>query len=139
MTIVKLSPEQLMELINAEKQIKQPQLLKRIQSIKLRDKGFSNLEIGEFLIVSDQTVSNWNQVYLKQGLEALLQWDYKGKVSILTLKQQQELREYNAIQPFEKAAEAKMYIEEQYGHVFHLHWVQKLLKKNFNLHTKKQD
>jgi transposase len=139
MTIVKLSPEQLMELINAEKQIKQPQLLKRIQSIKLRDKGFSNLEIGEFLIVSDQTVSNWNQLYLKQGLEALLQWDYKGKVSILTLKQLQELRDYNAIQPFEKAAEAKMHIEEQYGHVFHLHWVQKLLKKNFNLHTKKQD
>jgi transposase len=139
MTIVKLSPEQLKELINAEKQIKQPQLLKRIQSIKLRDKGFSNLEIGEFLIVSDQTVSNWNQLYLKQGLEALLQWDYKGKVSILTLKQLQELRDYNAIQPFEKAAEAKMHIEEQYGHVFHLHWVQKLLKKNFNLHTKKQD
>lgn len=139
MTIVKLTPEQLAELRNAEKQIKQPQLLKRIQSIKLRDKGFSNLEIGEFLIVSDQTVSNWNQLYLKQGLEALLQWDYKGKVSILTIKQQQELREHNAIQAFEKAAEAKAYIEEHYGHVFHLHWVQKLLKKNFNLHTRKQD
>lgn len=139
MTIVKLTPEQLAELRNAEKQIKQPQLLKRIQSIKLRDKGLSNLEIGEFLIVSDQTVSNWYQLYLKSGLESLLQWDYKGKVSILTIKQQQELRERNDIQPFEKAAEAKAYIEEKYGHVFHLHWVQKLLKKNFNLHTRKQD
>jgi transposase len=139
MSKIKLTSEQLNELEIAEKQIKQPQLLKRIQCIKLRNKGMNNLEIGEFLIISDQTVSNWSQLYLKKGLQELLQWNYKGKVSILTIAQIQELKEKNKLHPFEKAAEAKKYIKDNYGYNFHLHWVQKLLKKNFNLHIKKQD
>lgn len=135
----RLTLEQRLELNNAEKQVKQPQLLKRIQSIKLRDKNLSNKEIGEFLLTSDQTISNWFQLYIKEGIEALLQWNYKGKVSILTIEQQQELKKRNSEQPFEKAAEAKEYIKEHFGHNFHLHWVQKLMKKNFNLHIRKQD
>lgn len=135
----KLTPEQLQELENTERQLKQPQLIKRIQSIKLRDKGLSNIEIGQFLLMSDQTISNWYQLYIKKGLEALLQWDYKGKISILTLEQQQELKDRNLKQPFEKAAEAKTYIKKHFGHNFHLHWVQKLMKKNFIFHTRKPD
>lgn len=139
MAKINLTQQQKLELENAEKQIKQPQLLKRIQSIKLRDKGLSNLEIGDFLLMSDQTISNWVQLYLKKGLQALLQWDYKGKISILTINQQQELQKRNQEQPFEKAAEAKAFIKERFGHEFHLHWVQKLMKKNFNLHTRRPD
>lgn len=139
MAKIKLTQQQKIELENAEKQIKQPQLLKRIQSIKLRDKGLSNLEIGNFLLMSDQTISNWVQLYLKKGLQSLLQWDYKGKISILTVNQQQELQKRNLEQPFEKAGEAKVFIKERFGHDFHLHWVQKLMKKNFNLHTRKPD
>lgn len=138
MTKIKLTSEQLTEIEIAEKQIKQPQLLKRVQCIKMRHKGFSNLDIGEFLLISDQTVSNWSQLYLKSGLQALLQWRYKGKVSILTIEQIEELKERNQLQPFEKASEAQKYIKDNFGHSFHLHWIQKLLKKNFNLHTKKQ-
>ncbi len=139
MAKIGLTTEQRLELDNAERQISQPQLLKRIQSIKLRDKGFSNIEIGKFLLMSDQTISNWFQVYTKEGLEALLQWNYKGKVSVLTLKQQQLLQKRNIERAFEKAAEAKTFIKEQFGHEFHLHWVQKLMKKNFNFHTRKRD
>jgi len=137
MAKINLTEEQKIELENAEKQIKQPQLLKRIQSIKLRNKGLSNDEIGDFLLMSDQTISNWVQLYLKKGLQALLQWDYKGKISILTIDQQHELQKRNIEQPFEKAAEAKAFIKDHFGHEFHLHWVQKLMKKNFTLHTRR--
>jgi len=139
MTKMNLTIEQRAELNNTEKQLRQPQLLKRIQSIKLRDRGFTNIEISEFLLTSDQTISNWVQLYKKEGIEALLRWNYKGKISILTIKQQQELQERNKLQPFEKAAEAKEYIKKTFGIDFHLHWVQKLMKKNFILHTKKRD
>jgi len=139
MAKIELSREQRIELENAERQLKQPQLLKRIQSIKLRYKGLSNIEIGEFLLISDQTISNWFQLYNKEGLQALLHWNYKGKISILTLEQQQLLQKRNMERPFERAAEAKSFIKEQFGHDFHLHWVQKLMKKNFNFHTKKPD
>ena len=137
MARIKLSKEQLLELDNAEQQLKQPQLLKRLQSIKLRDKGMTNIEIGKFLLLSDQTISNWAQVYLTKGLPALLQWNYEGRTSILTVKQQEELKKRNSEKPFEKAAEAQDYIKKNFGIDFHLHWVQKLMKKNFSLHTKK--
>jgi len=139
MTKIKLSSEELLELNNAEKQLKQPQLIKRVQSIKLRNKGMTNIEIGKFLLQSDQTISNWAQVYITKGLQALLQWKYEGKTSILTLKQQEELKNRNSEKPFEKAAEAQDYIKQHFGIDFHLHWVQKLMKKNFNLHSRKHD
>ncbi len=137
MARIKLSNEQLSELDNTEKQLKQPQLIKRVQSIKLRNKGMTNIEIGKFLLFSDQTISNWVQVYKAKGLQTLLQWNYKGKISILTVRQQEELQKRNSEKPFEKAAEAQDYIKQHFGIEFHLHWVQKLMKKNFTLHTGK--
>ena len=137
MAKIKLSDNQLLELDNVEKQLKQAQLIKRVQSIKLRNKGMTNIEIGKFLLLSDQTISNWAQIYLTKGLQALLQWNYEGKVSILTIKQQEELKRRNSNKPFEKASEAQDYIKQHFGIDFHLHWVQKLMKKNFSLHTRK--
>ena len=139
MAKIKLSKGQLLELDNAEKQLKQPQLIKRLQSIKLRNKGMTNIEIGKFLLLSDQTISNWAQVYLTKGIESLLQWNYEGKTSILTVKQQEELKNRNSEKPFEKASEAQDYIKQHFGIDFHLHWVQKLMKKNFSLHSRKHD
>ncbi len=137
MAKIKLSKDQLLELDNAEKQLKQPQLIKRLQSIKLRNKGMTNIEIGKFLMLSDQTISNWVQVYLTKGIQSLLQWNYEGKPSILTVKQQEELKKRNSEKPFEKASEAQAYIKEHFGIDFHLHWVQKLMKKNFSFHSRK--
>ena len=138
MAKIQLSKTQKAEIENAEKQINKPQLLKRLQAIKLRDKGLTNIEIAEFLLLDDQTISNWCQVYLKKGLEDLLRWNYNGKVSVLSLEYLEKLKERNKEKPFETASEAKAYIEKEFGVSFHLHWVQKILKKNFNLHSKKQ-
>jgi len=132
-----LTDEQKIELDNAEMQLDNNQLIKRITALKLRDKGLSNIEIGEVLLKSDQSISNWVQLYLKEGLSSLLQWNYKGRPSILSLEMQQKLKDRNALKPFDKASEAQSYIKEEFGIEYHLHWVQKLLKKNFNLHIRK--
>ena len=135
----KLSETQKRELEIAEETVKQIQLLKRIQCIKMRDKGLKNKDIAELLSKSDQTTSDWFQLYKREGLQRLLQWNYKGKVSILTAENLLQLEKRNEEQAFEKASEAKLYIKEEFGIDFHLHWVQKILKKNFNLHSKKRD
>lgn len=137
MAKIQLTQEQKLELNNAEMQLGKSQLIKRIIAVKLRDKDLSNIEIGEILMKSDQTVSNWVQLYLKKGINSLLQWNYKGRPSILSLEMQQKLKNRNSIKPFDKASEAQSYIKKEFDIDYHLHWVQKLLKKNFNLHTKK--
>ena len=138
MAKIKLTSEQKLELNNAEMQLDKAQLIKRITAIKLRSKGLSNIEIGEILMKSDQTISNWVQIYLKKGLNSLLQWNYEGRPSILSIEMQQKLKDRNAVKPFDKASEAQLYIKEEFDIEYHLHWVQKLLKKNFNLHIKKR-
>lgn len=134
---IKLTKKALQELSNAEEQVKHPRLLKRIQCVKLKDKSWKHKEIADFLGIRIETISIWLKAYFENGLESLLSWGYKGKVSILSLEDQKELKKRNEKKPFNTAKEAKDYIKDHFGINFHLHWVQKLLKKNFNFHSRK--
>ncbi len=129
MTKFKLSSIQKQELLLAEQTTTQVQLLKRIQCIKMRDAGMQNNKIAVLLSKSDQTTSDWFILYKREGLKRLLQWNYKGKPSILTIENLEQLEKRNEEKPFEKASEAKSYIKKEFGVDFHLHWVQKILKK----------
>ena len=126
------------EIKNAESQIKKPQLIKRLHCIKLKNKGWKHAEVAEFLDITIVTISDWIKVYCEGGLPLLLNWNCKGRVSVLTLANQEKIKDRNKEKPFDTAKEAKQYIKEEFGLDFHLHWVQKLLKKNFNCHTKPQ-
>ncbi len=134
---INLSQKQLEELEKAEDNVKNTRLLKRIQCIKLKNKGWKHKEIQSFLNVQLETVSMWIKDYTEEGIEQLLHWEYKGRISVLTAKDKDKIIERNNKKPFENAKEAQAYIKEEFGLDWHLHWVQKLLKKNFNFHTKK--
>jgi transposase len=136
---IELTDKDKLEIENIGKQLKKAQLLRRIQCIKLKDMKWANIKIAEFLGVSSDTITNWLKAYNQGGFDGLLNWDYKGRVSVLTLDQQEILKDRNKEKPFDTAKEAKEYIKEEFGMDFHLHYVQKLLKKNFNFHTKKPD
>jgi transposase len=136
---IKLSEKELKELKKVEKKVKKTQLLKRLQCIKLKDKGWTNIELANFFNVYRTTISVWVNTYAKKGLNTLLQWEYKGRVSSLNQSQKEELIIRNNKKPFDTAKEAKNYIEQKFNKKFHLHHVQKLLKKNFDFHTKKQE
>lgn len=134
---ISLNEEELKELNNMEKQINNQKLLKKIQCIKLKNKNWKHDEIASFLGVSSVTISSWIKIFIEQGISKLLEWNYKGKVSILTLEQQEILKQKNKEKPFSTAKEVKKFIKEEFNIDFHLHWIQKLLKKNFDFHTKK--
>lgn len=125
------------EIKNAEKQINNKALLKRLQCLKLKAKGWKHEEIAEFLDISINSITNWLKAYRTGGINEILQWGYKGKVSVLTHQHQEELQKRVEENPFQTAKEAKAFIEEKFGISLHLHWVQKLLKKKFIVHLKK--
>ena len=135
---IQLNNHQLNEIKDAEQDIKNSQLLKRLQAIKLKDKQWKHKDIAEFLCVRLETISVWIKTFSEKGVEGLLEWHYKGKPSQLTEKHKSQLKKRHKEKPFDTAKEAKDYIEKEFGKIFHLHWVQKLLKKNFDCHTKKQ-
>jgi len=136
---INLSPEQMEEIKNTERQISNKQLLKRLQCLKLKNKKWTHAEISEFADISTHTISNWLKAYQKGGLAELLQWNYHGRISVLTLADQEKIKARNEEKPFNTAKEAKAFIKKEFGIDWHLHWVQKLLKKNFNFRTRKQN
>lgn len=133
---VVLNEKELKALLKAEKEVTKPQLLKRIQCIKLKEKKWKHDEVAEFLNIRLETVSQWIKAYHEGGIKKLLSWEYKGKPSVLTKEQQKELKKRQTKKPFRDAKEAKDYIEKQFGIKWHLHWVQKVLKKNFDIRLK---
>lgn len=136
-TKISLNKEEKKEIENAERQVRSIKLLRRLQTIKLKNEGWKHAKLCEFFGVNKNTISNWLKAYKKGGVDELLQWNCKGKVSILSREDQEKIQARNAEKPFETAKEAKTFIEEEFGIKWHLHWVQKLLKKNFDCHTNK--
>ena len=136
---IRLTSQDLEEIKNAEKQVTNLQLLKRLQCIKLKNEGWKHDQLKDFFGVCIDTITNWLKAYKQGGIQKLLEWNYQGKISILTTEQQNQIRERHKEKPFDTAKEAKAYIEKEFGIVWHLHWVQKLLKKNFDFHTKNHE
>lgn len=136
---IKLTKEQKKQLNNAEKEVSNTQLLKRIQCVKFKDIGWTNLKIAEFLNVCNDTITDWLKAYSEKGIDGILAWRYEGRQSFLTDEQLETIRQRNNEMPFDNASEAVDFIDEQFGVRYNLSWVQKLLKKNWVCHTKKQN
>lgn len=136
---IELTKEQKKQLNKAEKKVSNTQLLKRIQCVKFKDMGWTNLKIAEFLNVCNDTITDWLKAYSENGVDGILTWGYNGRQSLLTDAQLETIRQRNNEKPFSNASEAVDFIEKQFGVKYNLSWVQKLLKKNWVCHTKKQN
>jgi transposase len=135
---ISLTERQKKEIKEAKKQTNKTQLLQRLQCVELKNKHWKHRELEEFFGVCMNTITNWLKAFIEGGIQGLLEWNYKGKQSQLTNEHKEQLKKRHEEKPFDTAKEAKQYIEEALGIEFHLHWVQKLLKKNFDCHTRKQ-
>lgn len=136
---IKLIKEQKKELKKSEKCNDNIHLLKRIQCVNLKDMGWTNIKIAAFLNVCNDTVGEWLKAYSNNGIDGLLRWGYEGRPSKLTQAQLEQIGKRNADNPFDNASEAVEYIKIEFGIEYNLSWVQKLLKKNWVCHTKKQN
>ena len=126
--IIDLDTKELKRLNEAEKNVKQVRLLKRIQCIKLKNMGLKHKDIADFFDCNIHTVTGWIKTYKEEGLKGLLRWEYKGRPSKLSDEDWHRIKERNTRKPFNTAREAKKFIKDEFGIDFHLHWVQKLLK-----------
>lgn len=132
-----ISKEEYNQLQKVEKKIKSPKVYQRIQAFKLMHKGWKYSAIAEFLNVTNDTITDWVNIYKKDGLSALLTLKYQGRIPLLSEEQLVELRSKKPT--FKVAKEVKKYIEENYGITYNSNYVQELLKKNFIYPLKKQD
>lgn len=127
--IIKLTAKQREKLIQSEKTEGRSQILKRIQSILLRDKGWTQQAIAEHLAVGRSVIGKWTETYLDTGLKGLFSWGYIGKKSKLTPQQIAKVKIRIREKPFATAQEAVDYVKDNFQIEYHPHYMPRLLKK----------
>jgi len=126
---IKLTKKQKKLLMSAGRKSPNPQVLKRIQCILLKNKGWTHQDIAEHLGKGISTVSNWIKIYQEEGLKQLVFWGYKGKEPKLSLEQIKELKQRTKENPFNIAQEAADFIKEKFDLDYNVKYLPRLLKK----------
>ena len=123
----------------AEREVSSVKVLKRIQAFKLIYLGWKYSAIADFLSVTNNTLTNWINLYLVGGIDSLLALHYKGGQSKITDEQLSELRNEAARGSFTIAKDVQRYIKQNFGIEYNLSHVQLLCKKNFNYPLRRPD
>lgn len=94
MKIISLLPDERIELIRLEKQIKDKKAAIRIRVVLALDAGYTEKEVAEILLLDEDTVTRWKAKYNKrQFFSDWLGEEYTGYKGKLTDNQEKEVEE----------------------------------------------
>ena len=86
----KISAEQIQEIKETRKTIKDKKTDKRLHAVQLRGEGLSDKEIAERLETTSNMISYWVRLYVKEGLSGILPKGHKGNHRNMTYKEEEE-------------------------------------------------
>lgn len=136
---IKLSDDEYEQLKTAERKTESVKIMRRIQAFKFIYIGWKYNAIADFLLVKENTITNWINCYKKGGINSLLTLHYKGGQAKLDEEQLSELRAEASKGSFVFAKDVQHYIKKNFGIEYNLSHVQLLSKKNFSYPLKKRD
>ena len=93
-------------------------------------RGWKYSDIAEFLLVTNNTITNWINLYKVGGIESLLTLHYRGGQAQLSEEQLLELKSEANKGSFAIAKDVKHYIKQNFGIEYNLSHVQLMSKKN---------
>lgn len=124
-----LSQEDVVVLQEAHHAAREKRKADRIKSILLLNQGFPYSEIARILLLNDSTVREYFKEYKDLGLDGLVEDNYSGSESYLTIREQQELTLYLKEQTYHTVKQIVFYVEEQYGKKYSIEGMTHLLHK----------
>jgi transposase len=124
-----LKPEQVADLKQAHKQIRDKRSADRVKAVLMLNRGFSPSQVAQALLLDETTVSRYRKQYRRQDLKGLLQTRYFGGKTTLTAGQEAELKEYLQGNTKRTAREAADWIKKTYRVKFSVAGVTKLLHR----------
>jgi transposase len=108
---------------------KDPTIKDRIRGILLLKKNYSRSEVAEILGVTERTLYNWEYRYDAQGYEGLKSKPIPGRNTFLDDEDMVKLKELLKKRPYWTAKEVQMLINEEFGRLFVLRQVHRILRK----------
>jgi transposase len=129
-TIINLTPERRSELEEQIRQTKERKVADRVRVILYKAEGHSHKFIANLLQMGRNQVTDLLQRFNQGGLPALLQPNQAGgSTAKLTIEQQQALKVELKTKIYATAFQVMAWVEKQWGIVYELSGMHKLLKR----------
>ncbi len=88
---LKLTQEQIAKIWHLHSKCPVKRFADKLKVLLLLDKGLSCIEVGEILLLDDDTIRKYRNQYLAQGAESLLDDNNKGSQAYLSMEQLETL------------------------------------------------
>jgi len=122
-----LSPEQISDLKSVHRRLGDKGIADRIKTILLLDKGMGYTQISEVLLLDDSTLRRYYDTYIEQGIAGLLQYNYVGGLSYLSVDELHNLGVHLENNLYQTSKEVAHYIASTYKVVYSVEGVRDLL------------
>lgn len=99
-------------------------LLKRAYCILLKNEGQKNENITRLLDIHEDTIADWSKIYLKRGLNRLLEYHYdqrrKSKLDPYRarIKRLAKKKKIQTIRQLQKAVRERLHLEVEYSWLY---------------------
>ena len=93
-------------------------LARRANALVLLDRGMSCDEVGRVLLIDDDTIRTWHDLFEKDGVDGLAGFNYGGRASPLSLDQQATLKAWVGETLPRTTREVGAWIEQAFGVVY---------------------
>ncbi|MCX6665638.1 MAG: helix-turn-helix domain-containing protein [Euryarchaeota archaeon] len=108
---------------------KDPLVKDRLRGILLLKKNYNRIEVAKILGVTDRTLYNWKYRYAEKRYEGLLSKPIPGRSTFLDDEDMAKLKELLKKRQYWTAKGAQMLINEEFGRMFVLRQVHRILRK----------
>lgn len=113
----------------AHRQEKEKRIADRIKTILNLNEGYSFSEISKLLLLDDDTLRSYFDIYIREGLDGLLHLKYVSGLSYLSSKEIEKLDLHLQEKMYPTSKEIAHYIEQKYGVKYTVEGVRWLLHK----------
>ena len=110
-----LTVEEVQQYKRMHRKAKRKREADKIKTILLLNDGFSYEQIAKILLLDDQTIRRYQNIYVAQGVEGLTQDHYQGSESKLNKEQQRKLMEHLDTTIYLKAQNIAEYVKTTFG------------------------
>lgn len=110
-----LSEQQIQQYRQIHRKAKDKREADKIKTVLLLNQGYSYQQIAEILLLDDETIRRYIDIYQTQGLEALQTDHYAGGLCQLSVFEQQQLQEHLQNKIYKNAKEIIVYVRETFG------------------------
>lgn len=124
-----LTRDQVSELRQAHRKMRDKKVADRIKAIIALNSGWSYTEVAEILLLDEVTMRRYVQQFQQKGIDGLLEYRYTGGVGRLTLEQEAAVKNYFTLFTPQTTTEVVAYLKAQYGKEYTITGANKLMHR----------